>query len=48
MKDSFNFDVDEITGRVIMLLAAKGWTVYDWEAVKLKETIQKVKEEIYS
>ena len=47
MKDSFNFDVDEITNRIVLLLGSKGWIVYDWEAGRLRQTIYQVKLEIY-
>ena len=49
MRHRFNFDVAAITDRVIFVLGQKaGWTVYPQEVNKLRDTIQRVGEEIYS
>lgn len=48
MKNKFDFDVDEITNKIIVLLNQAGWTVYQGEYVKLYNTISAVKDMIYS
>ena len=49
MRHRFNFDVEAITNRVIYVIEKNsGWHIYPTEYSKLRDTIQKVGEEIYS
>lgn len=49
MRHRFTFDVQGITSRVIFVIESKsGWKVYDYEVPKLRDTIMRVGEEIYS
>lgn len=45
----FHFDTDEVLNRVLGALRAEaGWTIYDHEILKLRDTIDRVRIEIYS
>lgn len=49
MRHRFTYDPEAITQRVIFILENRGgWHVYDYEVPKLRDTILRVGEEIYS
>lgn len=47
MRNKFEFDVNDITSRVVQLLNQAGWQVYDFEYNNLWVTINNVKASIY-
>jgi len=47
MRNRFDFDTITVTGKVVAILTKNGWTVQDHEILKLKDTVETVKKEIY-
>jgi hypothetical protein len=47
LKHNIDFNEDEVTGRIVGILNAQGWTVYEYERDKLFNTVLRVKGEIY-